>query len=309
MTDKLKRIFEIQKDFNKDLIGLKSVKIKEEKTKEFVLAVMNEANELLTEINWASWKAKREIIEGNICEELIDILKFALNIAIIWGIDNKKLFDEFERKSQVVVQRKKQMEEMARIKKMKKKVCAIDLDGVLIDWPGCFINFTNKKLNKKFKNLYDMKKGLSNKKYLLMKHEYRISGIKQKVPCTNGAKEFVDSLKRLGYSIIILTARPYKQYFRIFADTKICLDKHGIKYDAILFDDAKHVKIVKEFPKLKFMVEDSRVISNEVGAWGYKCYLINNIYNQGDLNKNVIRVERLDEVIQTEKNRDNARKR
>jgi uncharacterized HAD superfamily protein len=298
MKNELKRMFEIQKDFNKELINIKSLKKKEESTKEFVLAVINEANELLTEINWASWKTKREIIEGNICEELIDIVKFALNIAIIWGIDEVKLFEEFERKSQVVVQRKKQNEELAQIKKMKKKVCAIDLDGVIVSWPNCFIDFVNKRLSKKFTNLYDMKKALPNKKYILMKHEYRISGIKQRVPCIQGSKAFIDNLRKLGYSIVILTARPYKQYFRIFADTKICLDNNGIKYEAILFDESKHIKIVKEFPKLRFMVEDSRNIANEVGAWGYKCFLIDNIYNQGDLEKNVIRVKSFKEILE-----------
>jgi len=297
MEDKLNRIFRIQEDFNKDLMNIKSLKKREEKTKEFVLALMNEANELLTEINWASWKIKREVVVDNVIEEIVDAFKFLLNIAIIWKVDENKLFDEFIRKSQVVVQRKKQMQEIEQIKKLKKKVCAIDLDGVIVDFPNCFIDYVNKKLKKRFNNLYDIKKGVSNKKYLWLKDEYRKSGIKQHVSIIKGSKEFIDRLVKIGYSIIILTKRPYKQYFRIFADTKINLDKNKIKYDGILFDDEKHKRIVKEFPKLKFMIEDNRIIANEVGEWGYKCFLIDNIYNQGDVNKNVIRVKSFNEIL------------
>lgn len=297
MNDRLKQIFEIQKDFNKDLLYINRLNTREIMTKEFILAIISETNELLSEINWATWKKKREVIDSNICEEIIDSLKFLLNIAIIWGIDDKKLFNEFIRKSNVVVQRKKQIEKIKQIKKMNKKVCGIDLDGVIVDYPNCFIKFINTKFKKNFYNLFDIRKSVTNKKYFVFQDEYRKSGAKQFVRINTGAKEFIDKLKKMKYSIIVLTKRPYKQYFRIFADTKLNLDKNKIKYDAILFDDQKHKLIVKEFPNLKFMVEDNLVIANEVGAWGYKCFLIDNIYNQGQCSKNVVRVKSFIDIL------------
>ena len=33
------------------------------------------------------------------------------------------------------------------------KICAIDIDGVLVDYPKCWIDFCNKETNKVFFNL------------------------------------------------------------------------------------------------------------------------------------------------------------
>ena len=129
-----------------------------------------------------------------------------------------------------------------------------------------------------------------------IKDLYRKSGAKQGVKVHDCAKQLIAELKEMGYSVVLLTKRPYKKYLRIFADTKINLDNNGIQYDAILFDSEKHKVIVKEFPNLKFMVEDNKSIANEVGSWGTDVFLIDNIYNQGKLDQNVTRVNSLCDI-------------
>ena len=292
----LKRLFEIQRKFNPELKNVKSYDKKQKITKQFILAVMAEAHEVLNEINWCDWKPKREIITSNICEEVVDTFKFLINVLLIWDIDEDKFLEEFERKSLVVEQRKKQREALELVKKKKSKICALDIDGVIVDFPTCYINFINKELGTKFNTMFDVNKKLSKKQLMDIKDKYRKSGAKQSVGVLPEAKKLITSLKQMGYSIVLLTKRPYKKYLRIFADTKINLDNNGIKYDAILFDSEKHKRIVKEFPKLHFIVEDNKNISNEVGAWGVKSFLIDNIYNQGSLNDNVTRVKALSDI-------------
>jgi len=296
MRDRLQRIFNIQKKINKELLHLTDEQ-KQIETQRFVLAATAELFELLEEINWAPWKKKKEIINTNIAEEAIDIFKFFLNICIVWGLDATSFMNEFERKSMVVEQRFKQMKALNIIKSKNTKVCAIDLDGVLVQYPEHWIKFINKQKSKKFRTLFDVKRALSNDEYLQLKHKYRETGFKMSVPIYPGANIFTRNLKSLGYSIVVLTKRPYKKYFRLFADTKISLDKKAIRYDAILFDQEKHKVIVKEFPHLEFMIEDNRNIANEVSNWGYKCFLMSNIYNQGSIGENVIRVNSYLEVL------------
>jgi len=294
--DKLDRMFELQKVINQDLLDIEDSKIRQDKTKEFILAAMSESNEILQQINWAYWKKEISVNDNNIAEEVIDNIKFLLNILLVWGYDSESFMKEFERKSLVVEQRLKQMSVLKKIKSENKKVCAIDLDGVMVEYPEYFIEFINKKKNAKFENLFDVRKNLSNDEYMEMKDKYRQSGIKQSIPLRQGAKEFIEFLKSMDYSIVIITKRPYKKYFRIFADTKANLDINGIHYDGIIFDSEKHKTIVKEFPQLEFIVEDDKNISNEIGEWGYKCFLIDNMYNKGKLNKNVTRVNTFDEI-------------
>ena len=296
MQDKLDRMFEIQKRINQDLLNITDIKIKQEKTKEFVLAVMAETNEILEQINWAPWKKEFEVIRSNILEEICDDWKFLENILLIWGFTAEDFFKEYERKSAVVEQRFKQREALMKIKNENKKVCAIDLDGVMVQYPEYFIDYINSVKDAKFENLFDVRKSLPNDEYMKMKDCYRQSGVKQNIPLREGAKEFIDYLRSMNYSIVIITKRPYKKYFRIFADTKTNLDNSEIQYDGIIFDSEKHKTIVKEFPQLEFIVEDDKNISNEIGEWGYKCFLIDNMYNKGKLNKNVTRVNTFDEI-------------
>jgi len=295
-SDGLKRLFDIQRGFNEDLLHVENLDKKQEITKQFILAIMAEANEILAEFNWATWKPKKDVITSNICEEVVDTIKFLLNVLLVWDIDETEFLAEFERKSLVVDQRKKQREKLEEVKANNSAVCAVDIDGVLVDYPNCFIAFINERLNKFFVTLFDVNKELSKKEIMDIKDEYRKSGAKQNVAVIASGKNLIAELKNMGYSVVLLTKRPYKKYLRIFADTKINLDNNGVQYDAILFDSEKHKVIVKEFPNLEFMVEDNLRIANEVGAWGTKVFLIDNIYNQGSLNDNVTRVKSLDEI-------------
>ena len=294
--DKLKRIFDIQLKTSQEVLNL-DLKQKQEKTKELVLAAITELTELLAEINCFSWKKEFEVVETNIIEEAIDVEKFMKKIFLTWGVDEKRYFEEFERKSMVVEQRLKQFKVLKDIKDSGARVCAIDLDGVLVEYPNDWIRYINVMKGTKFTNLFEVKKDISNEEYLTLKHNYRISGAEEDVSLTDGALSFVQKLKDLGYSVVIITKRPYKKYFRAFADTKNNLDKHKIPYDAILFDTEKHKAIVKELPQLEFMVEDNKQIANEVGSWSYRCFLLDNIYNQGEIHKNVVRVEGFGDII------------
>ena len=295
MQDRLQEIFNLQKKINQDLLNL-SVDDKQNKSKQFSLAVSGELYEFLDTFNWCDWKKNKQVIITNSQEELVDIQKFLINLMLIWDFDADTFFEAFKRKSIVVEQRIKQMKALKEIKEQGLKVCAIDLDGVLVQFPDHFINFVNQKKGTKFTNLFEVKKNTDNAEYLQLKREYRETGQKQYIPFNDYAKQLIDSLRSKGFSIVILTARPYKQYFRLFADTKKSLDDSHIAYDAIVFDSQKHHTIIKELPKLEFMIEDNRNIANEVGSWGYKCFLIDNIYNQGDLNENVTRVKDLREI-------------
>ena len=66
---------------------------------------------------------------------------------------------------------------------------------------------------------------------------------------------------------------------------------------AIVFDTEKHKLIIKELPQLEFMVEDNKQIADEVGSWGYNCFLMDNIYNQGKLGENVFRVRDFEDIL------------
>lgn len=75
-------------------------------SKEYILAAMRELGEVLNELPWKMHRPNsKEISVDHVHEEIIDVLKFVLNIGIIWGMDAKALKDMFMYKSAVVRER------------------------------------------------------------------------------------------------------------------------------------------------------------------------------------------------------------
>jgi len=180
------------------------------------------------------------------------------------------------------------------------KVCAIDLDGVLVDYPKCWIDFINAETKNKFKSLYEAKEILIYNDYKRIKKKYRTCEVKATLPIKTNALEFITALKKDDFKIILLTSRPYRQYREIWKDTTIWLRNNGIDIDGIIWDEEKHWAVLREFPYIRFMVEDNAEIANQVARVGYKVYVVDNEYNHQPLEKNCSRVFDLLDIIKSE---------
>lgn len=287
--DRLNKIFKEQKDFQKYFFDPENISEKNKiiLTKEYVLSIHNELSEILNTLSWKLHRKEDKIkSENNTIEEIIDCFKFLLNLCIIWKIDADKFNQEFYRKTMVVRQRYNQ--EILKTIKSKDKVCAIDLDDTLAKSAEHFTKIYNKKYpDKTFKNKADIKKKLVLLKYENFKKYFRESGEKLNIPVKKEAKELCDFLKKEGFKIIIISARPYKLYNRIFPDTLQWLNKNKIQYDAVYFEKNKHIKILKNIPNLSFIIEDNPVYAKQIAEQNYKVYLLTN--KSEDLSKNSFR--------------------
>jgi len=304
--EELNKIWKRQKDFNELLKNkANTIEEKEALTKEFILHLITEATELLNEINWKMHREKvynkyNPIKESRLKDEIIDIFKYWLSIAQFWNMSPKEFISEFNRKSEVVEQRYKQEKQLNLLKD--KKIIGLDLDGCIADYPKSYYNFIFKKTGKRikddgtyniFKNVSDV---LGEERAKQLKREYRESGEKRFIKTINNPDEFTKNLKEKGYKIIILSARPYKEYSRVFADTIEWLKKKNILCDAIIFDENKEEKIINKFPNMNFMIEDCAEIALKIANKGYKVYLIDKTYNQNIQHKNIVRIKTLKDI-------------
>jgi len=285
MKDKLKHLWEVQKDFNeifcKERYGKTLIELTmEEKkifTKNHLLSIVKETMEVLDVL--PNWKEHRvvssDFIISNLYEEIIDVNKFSLGLAQIWDMTFDKYYEEYLRKSYVVEQRWIQEHDLKLIDK-DSKIVGIDIDGVLGEHEKCFLDFINRKHpNKPFLSIKEFKFIVGIKIYEDFKSEYRQSGCKAEMEACEGAAEFTKKLKELGYVIIILSARPYEKYYTIYPDTLKFLKDKEIVFDNIVFDKDKHLKIIKEFPNLNFMIEDDVEISKQIADLGFKVFCKN----------------------------------
>ena len=177
------------------------------------------------------------------------------------------------------------------------KFIAIDIDGVLNDYPRCWVKYANSVLDTNFEDLFELKSNVPYRRYNDVKSQYRKSGHEETLPIKENAEILLDMLKDRDYFIIIMTARPINKYNESLVQTVNWLRKNKLQYDFLYFSDRKHLDIIEKFKNLEFMIEDNRAFANDVSAQGYRVFLVNNEYNYGKTNDGVIRVNSLLEIL------------
>lgn len=306
MEDRLKTLLEDQKKLFIELNGVDPANIDAEEKQalfnKFILALHEEATELLKTTPYKSHDKKpKQIMRSNTVLEVVDVFKYLMNICVLMGIDADELY-KVEREKTIAVRQRYQQQQ---IDFSLEKVLMVDVDGVLADYPNSFYDFINQKLGTKFnpalQHDYDFCKvmGIDRKKYEELKHEYRESGYKRYLKVIPGSKESLDEFKRLGYKIVIFTARPVSDYNRIETDTLFWLNENKLPYDMVLFAEKKHEELAKFYKNVKpvFFFEDSESNALALADDGIKVILFNKPHHKyTEANENIVRVNNWDEA-------------
>ena len=303
MSD-LQKIWNRQKKFDKFFVDTvaKDLKIYDEdctvearelRTKELAYHMIRELTELIEETNSKPHVlSKKEVNKQNIIEEYIDIFKYFINIGLTWGIEADDVIKEFERKSTVVEQKFNQ-ELMLRKLTSDDKIAAIDIDGVLAAYPQSVFDWalTNNLISRSYETvdefLFDRH---SFAEWHAIKHKYRSMGGKQFAKLLPGAKELLDTLRGLGFKIVLLTARPYQKYIRIFADTIAWLKMNELHFDAIIFNRDKEDVVLSRFPNnVHIFVDDDAANVLKVAKAGVNlCYVVGSTVGSYQFHDNVL---------------------
>lgn len=179
------------------------------------------------------------------------------------------------------------------------KLIGIDIDGVLSKYPECWVDFVNQRTSYRFDNFWMMKKLMTVEEYKKLKDEYRRSGFKRRLPLRGGAKEFLESLIDREYYIMFLTKRPIHEYPNLLFDTIFWIRSNDLPYDLLMWcDKRKHLRVIGDFPYVNFIVDDDKRICNDLGKYGYRTFLLDSPYNQGELHPNVTRVKTFEEILE-----------
>jgi len=122
------------------------------------------------------------------------------------------------------------------------KTVMVDIDGVLTDYPGCFLRWVEQFTGINYVNVQVMKSVLGIPAYEIIKEQYRDSGVKRSLPLNQDAFEILVVCKRMDYIILVVTTRPDREPVR--TDTMFWLHDKHIPYDNVFFVTDK-----KEFVK------------------------------------------------------------
>lgn len=136
-------------------------------------------------------------------------------------------------------------------------VVAWDMDGTLAVYHDHFLEFAYRYLNMSasapgtYTGDVDLATflGVSKEAYRDVKLAYRQGGNKRLMPAFEGAKEAVDIVRTAGAEVWITTTRPYLKHDSTDPDTREWLNRHGIQFDGLLYDEDKFMRLIEAVDK------------------------------------------------------------
>jgi hypothetical protein len=302
----LEEFMDIQKCFTRNFIDLDNASMDERKdyVRKILLYMDSEKDELLRSMGgWKDFLPSGFFSKSGYVEELVDIFKFFLNLALAFKISAEEIEEQFKIKSEVMNQRLQQEKILQNLNG--KKVAILDLDGVLASYPESWIEFLQKRgitisIEAWIEEDMKMRFLMDPRRYFSLKHEFIESGGYRDMGILPGAILFTELLKRKGYIIVILTSRPYPTYKRVFGDTLLWLKENNIVFDAILFDENKVEAVVSRGIKPQFVVEDNLNYAKQFSSIGVKTFLLRRPYN-GGFSNSIPNLQVVDSLMEVEK--------
>jgi hypothetical protein len=296
--DQLKFNKKLFKDvYNLELENL-SNKEKTKWSKEFFFYINRELTDVINNLpNWKMHYVNDEnnslqIVTSNLIEDYIDSFKYFMGLGQVLGISLEDILKGYENKTEVVKQKYQQNQRIHELRE--KEVVLFDIDGVINNYPKCFLDWMKGTTHFSFRSIEEAKSKLDLKTYENLKTEYRLSGAKRTQPINVNTVKLMIRLKEMGETIILFTNRPVLKYKIIYSDTLHWLKNNRIPFDAIYWSDYNRKEDIYKLKfKIKFIVEDDINNAKNFNHEGYKVYLINNKDNSKIKYKNkfLIRID------------------
>lgn len=286
-------------------------------TEKILLHLYSEGNSLLDNLNWKLNVLKRTPPTiSNVHIEIVDMSKYIIALAIMWGMTPDTFFEQFMLKSDVVEERY----ENEKAQLQGERILAVDIDGVLADWFGGLLLYAEQHYERPFHpecldnhHISAVKTyGLSKTDEEELKAGFIESGGYRSL-ASLGGEATLRRAKDNGYKVLLLTSRPEKRHRRAYGDTIEWLHSGGVAYDLIFFGANKTDVVAEEiYPgSITFMIEDR--LDNAVAIAKHypetTVLLINRPYNtigSGDERyPNIKRVdtwEEIEDIIMEESN-------
>jgi len=292
--------------YNHKIFEIEGHKNQEEWTKQFLLGLVSEIDEVLREINWKRHRKNtiRHMVRENVLEEIVDLMKYVISIAQIWGFSQQALLEAMENKNKVL-NFKLKMEFAPEHRHQ--RILITDIDQTLGDYQATFMQWA-------ISGGYDIK-GIKMPQTIHIDHDLEMeypqySALKEKFEATGQYAKLkiypdtVESMKYwhdLGYYIIVVTARPVEQFKRIFKDTMTWFSYHRIHMDELRMMGEGRVLLACDLRKQENSVmlwEDDPLYIQRASNSGIPTYVRKHPYNEdlGEL-PNVTLVDSFMEVM------------
>jgi hypothetical protein len=143
-----------------------------------------------------------------------------------------------------------------------KPIVACDIDGTLGDYHTHFVNFAQQYLGRKLPSVENYQSnrrfaeylGISLPEYRTIKLAYRQGGLKRSMPIFLGSQSLLSTIQEAGCELWLTTTRPYLRLDGIDPDTRFWLERHGIGYAGLLYDEDKYARLAENIDRRRVVL-------------------------------------------------------
>lgn len=232
-------------------------------TKELGLLLYEEASELVKRIDRSRFhilhsQPPLELTE--VAHDVVDVFKTLAAISALHGVTPELFAEQFARVT-AVVDDKWRGQNLKLAEETRVLLC--DLDGCVADWVAGFDKFALQR------GIAIAPNGYNHPSLEPLKDEFDRSGGYLALKAMPGAVDVLRAVRAAGVKLIIVTARPYQRFRRVYSDTLEWCRNTGIDFDHIMFrrDKAEAVRAVAP-ARVIAHIEDRAKHSIEVALAG-----------------------------------------
>ncbi len=274
-------------------------------TKQYLLGIVSEVDEVLREINWKRHRQTHgEPIQRNVALELADLTKYVMSLWQVWGFELNDFLAYVDQKNQEMELRW-QMEMME--EPSSANVLITDLDGTGADWRGSFIDWMEEvhdvsPIAEDRSNSLNLDSDLAilYPDYYRLKEEFEETGGYADLLAYVDWTDTVGLLQSQNVFVIAYTARPANKYTHIWWDTWTWLENHGILPNKLYMgaeDRILHAVRLMRKGNQVILFEDNPGLALRAAQAGIQTFVRYKPYNQHIEHKNIAHVSSYRTII------------
>lgn len=297
MHNYLEELWQQQKRYNLKIRKLDNPDNLEYWTKQYLLGVVSEIDEVLQEVNWKIHRKGHTTDRTNLARELADVTKYVWCLWELHGFSSQEMLDYIKNKSDELEHMYQQ--DFVPTIAPGSDVIICDIDGTIGDWRAAFIAwYCDLKgiplLEDKSTSLaIEVDLGIDYLEYRDLKEKFESEGGYSYLVPYPDTVEYLNRCVANGSKIVYFTSRPAKRYTRIWMDTKKWLKEHNFPEGQLYIGSEERVGFARTLQSQGcsvLMMEDDPTLALRAASSKIMVFLRDQPYNQGISHQYINRV-------------------
>jgi hypothetical protein len=175
---------------------------------------------------------------------------------------------------------------------------SVDVDGVLNDYPACWLNYIKQETGFEYKSTDEAKQRLGHAAYKKIKTDYRKSIFKENILFKDEARHSLIELVQMGFEIVAATSRPLinPEFPDLKNLTSRWIEKNlGFPIQVVYKNDL--VDFTENFPNLKYHIDDELKYAVPIADKNVKVFLVGQNCKDPSENPNITKISSFSQAI------------